>query len=108
MVATDITARGRDVEDISHVINYDMPATADDYTHRIGRTGRAEHSGDAFALVTPDDRGMFRALENMIGYRLPLHKLDGFDYTAPAVALPIKALPQMQRDYARNRSSRGA
>jgi ATP-dependent RNA helicase RhlE len=71
MVATDIAARGLDVENISHVINFDMPATADDYIHRIGRTGRAEHTGDAFTLVTPDDKDMVRALEKIMGKPLP-------------------------------------
>jgi superfamily II DNA/RNA helicase len=104
MVATDLAARGLDVEGISHVINFDMPATADDYIHRIGRTGRAEHSGDAFTLVTPDDRNMIRSLEKIIGSRLPLHKLDGFDYSAPAAVLPVKNRPVMPRELARNRS----
>ena len=104
MVATDLAARGLDVDGISHVINFDMPATADDYIHRIGRTGRAERSGDAFTLVTPDDRSMIRSLEKIIGTPLPLHKLDGFDYSVPALAVPVKTRPQMPRDYARNRS----
>ena len=104
MVATDLAARGLDVEGISHVINFDMPATADDYIHRIGRTGRAERSGDAFTLVTPDDRNMIRSLEKIIGSRLPLHKLEGFDYSIPAMAQTVKASPLMPRDYARNRS----
>jgi ATP-dependent RNA helicase RhlE len=83
MVATDIAARGLDVEHISHVINFDMPATADDYIHRIGRTGRAEHSGDAFTLVTPDDKDMIRALERIMGKPLPRETLEGFNYDAP-------------------------
>jgi ATP-dependent RNA helicase RhlE len=84
MVATDIAARGLDVEGISHVINYDMPATADDYIHRIGRTGRAEHTGDAFTLVAPDDKDMVRSLEKIMGKPLPHLTLAGFDYMAPA------------------------
>ncbi len=60
MVATDIAARGLDVESISHVINYDMPDTADAYIHRIGRTGRAQRTGDAFTLVTAEDNDMIR------------------------------------------------
>jgi len=84
MVATDIAARGLDVEHISHVINYDMPATADDYIHRIGRTGRAERLGDAFTLVTPDDRDMVRDLEKIMGKPLPRQTMEGFDYDAPA------------------------
>lgn len=84
MVATDIAARGLDVESISHVINYDMPDTADAYIHRIGRTGRAERSGDAFTLVTPDDNDMIRALEKIMGQKLARQTLNNFDYTAPA------------------------
>ncbi len=84
MVATDIAARGLDVQSISHVINYDMPATADDYIHRIGRTGRAERTGDAFTLVTPDDKDVIRAIEKIMGKPLPHQTLDGFDYAVPA------------------------
>jgi ATP-dependent RNA helicase RhlE len=84
MVATDIAARGLDVEGISHVINYDMPATADDYIHRIGRTGRAEHTGDAFTLTTPDDKDVIRDLERIMGKPLPRQMMDGFNYDAPA------------------------
>ncbi len=90
MVATDIAARGLDVEHISHVINFDMPATADDYIHRIGRTGRAEHTGDAFTLVTPDDRDMIRALERILDDPLPRQTLEGFNYDLPA---PEKYVP---------------
>ncbi len=87
MVATDIAARGLDVEGISHVINFDMPATTDDYIHRIGRTGRAEHTGDAFTLVTPDDRDMIRSLEKVIGNPLSRQTLEGFNYSIPAPAV---------------------
>jgi len=84
MVATDIAARGLDVERISHVINYDMPDTADAYIHRIGRTGRAERTGDAFTLVTDEDRDMIRALERIMGGPIKRETLEGFDYTRPA------------------------
>jgi ATP-dependent RNA helicase RhlE len=84
MVATDIAARGLDVEGISHVINFDMPDTEDAYIHRIGRTGRAEHNGDAFTLVTPDDSAMVRSLEKIMGQPLPRQTLKDFDYTTPA------------------------
>ncbi len=84
MVATDIAARGLDVDSISHVINFDMPDTADAYIHRIGRTGRAERNGDAFTLVTPDDDEMVRELEKIIGQKLPRETLEGFDYMLPA------------------------
>jgi ATP-dependent RNA helicase RhlE len=84
MVATDIAARGLDVESISHVINYDMPDTADAYIHRIGRTGRAQRTGDAFTLVTPEDNDMIRILERIMGSPLKREVLEGFDYKAPA------------------------
>ncbi len=83
MVATDIAARGLDVEHISHVINFDMPATADDYIHRIGRTGRAERLGDAFTLTTPEDKDMVRDLEKIMGKPLPRLTLEGFNYDEP-------------------------
>ena len=84
MVATDIAARGLDVESISHVINYDMPDTADAYIHRIGRTGRAQRTGDAFTLVTHEDNDMIRILERIMGSPIRPEPLDGFDYPAPA------------------------
>ena len=84
MVATDIAARGLDVENISHVINFDMPDTADAYIHRIGRTGRAQRTGDAFTLVTDEDRDMIRALERIMGGPLKRETLPDFDYTIPA------------------------
>jgi ATP-dependent RNA helicase RhlE len=84
MVATDIAARGLDVESISHVVNFDMPDTADAYIHRIGRTGRAERAGDAFTLVTPDDNDMIRTLERIMGSPLERINLPDFDYSVPA------------------------
>ena len=84
MVATDIAARGLDIESISHVINYDMPDTADAYIHRIGRTGRAQRTGDAFTLVTPEDNDMIRSLERIMGHPLKRENLPDFDYTVPA------------------------
>jgi len=88
MVATDIAARGLDVEHISHVINYDMPDTADAYIHRIGRTGRAERSGDAFTLVTPEDNAMVRELEKIMSQELPQQLITGFKYDEPTAAKP--------------------
>ena len=84
MVATDIAARGLDIESISHVINYDMPDTADAYIHRIGRTGRAQRTGDAFTLVTPEDNDMIRALERIMGGPIKRETLPDFDYALPA------------------------
>src|SRR5829696_3632087 len=91
MVATDIAARGIDVDRISHVINYDIPDTADAYIHRIGRTGRAEREGDAFTLITPEDDVMVRAIERAVGQSVPRHRIAGFDYDAtppPAMSQP--------------------
>ena len=88
MVATDIAARGLDIDSISHVINYDMPDTADAYIHRIGRTGRAQRTGDAFTLVSPEDNDMIRALERIMGGPIKREILPDFDYT---VAAPPKS-----------------
>lgn len=77
MVATDIAARGLDIASISHVINFDMPATADDYIHRIGRTGRAQRTGDAFTFVTPEDDSMVRTLERVMKKPLVRETLEG-------------------------------
>jgi len=84
MVATDIAARGLDIDSISHVINFDMPDTADAYIHRIGRTGRAQRTGDAFTLVTPDDNDMIRTLERIMKHPLEKITLEDFDYSPPA------------------------
>jgi ATP-dependent RNA helicase RhlE len=86
LVATDIAARGIDVTGISHVINYDIPDTADAYTHRIGRTGRAARLGDAFTLVCDEDADMVRTIERVLGSKVPRRTLPGFDYHAPAPA----------------------
>jgi ATP-dependent RNA helicase RhlE len=90
MVATDIAARGLDVSQISHVINYDIPDTADAYTHRIGRTGRAARTGDAFTLVTPEDQEVVRMIERALGKRLERRTLPNFDYAAPAPPKPAQ------------------
>jgi ATP-dependent RNA helicase RhlE len=80
LVATDIAARGIDVSEISHVINYDIPDTPEAYTHRIGRTGRAAKTGDAFTLITGEDESMVRAIERRMGKTLERRQLAGFDY----------------------------
>jgi ATP-dependent RNA helicase RhlE len=79
LVATDIAARGIDVDRISHVINYDIPDTPDAYIHRIGRTGRAERTGDAFTLVTPEDAPLVRQIERAVGSSLERRQIAGFD-----------------------------
>jgi ATP-dependent RNA helicase RhlE len=85
LVATDIAARGIDVAEISHVINFDMPDTVDAYTHRIGRTGRAAQSGEAFTFATPVDEPMVRDIERVLGTTLERRRLQGFDYGGFAV-----------------------
>ncbi len=82
LVATDIAARGIDVSQISHVINYDIPATPELYVHRIGRTGRAERTGDAFTLVSPEDAPLVKAIERQLGAALERRTLPAFDYAA--------------------------
>jgi ATP-dependent RNA helicase RhlE len=86
LVATDIAARGIDVEGVSHVINFDVPSTPEAYTHRIGRTGRSERSGMACTLVTEEDRQWIRATERKLGAAIPRRHLADFD--AGAVHLP--------------------
>ncbi len=85
LVATDIAARGIDVSRISHVINYDIPATPEAYVHRIGRTGRATRTGDAFTLVGSEDAVQVRAIERTLGSVLQRRTLDSFNYSGPAL-----------------------
>jgi len=87
LVATDIAARGIDVSHISHVINFDMPDTVDGYTHRIGRTGRADKTGDAFSFVTSDDRSFVWAIEKALGETIEKRTLSDFNYGLPAPAI---------------------
>jgi ATP-dependent RNA helicase RhlE len=83
MVATNIAARGLDVEHITHVISYDVPDVPDDYIHRIGRTARAKAEGDAFVLVSPPEESSLAQIERQIGQRLPRITLPEFDYRQP-------------------------
>jgi ATP-dependent RNA helicase RhlE len=80
MVATDIAARGIDIDDISHVINFDVPNTPEDYVHRIGRTARAEATGDAFSLVASEEEPMIKEIERTLNRALPRVTLPTFDY----------------------------
>jgi ATP-dependent RNA helicase RhlE len=88
MVATDIAARGIDIADISHVINYDVPEHSEDYVHRIGRTGRAQKVGDAFTLMNGEELGSLQAIERFIGQKIPRLKLEGFPYKYTALFEP--------------------
>jgi ATP-dependent RNA helicase RhlE len=103
-VATDIAARGIDVDGISHVVNFDFPKHPEDYVHRIGRTGRAHTVGDALSFVTPEERGDLRTLEQFIGRGIVRKKADGFNYSAaapsettrPSTGRPKQAGPERQ------------
>ncbi len=86
LVATNIAARGIDVDGISHVVNYDFPMHPEDYVHRIGRTGRAHAVGDAISFVTPEDHGLLRSLERFIGRGIVRKRAEGFAYGAAAPA----------------------
>ena len=85
LVATDIAARGLDIADVSHVINYDVPQHPEDYIHRIGRTGRAEASGDAFTIMIAEDASHVFAIERFISQKIPRVKLENFNYRYTAL-----------------------
>jgi ATP-dependent RNA helicase RhlE len=90
LVATDIAARGIDIDALSHVVNFDVPGMPDEYIHRVGRTARAEAVGDALTLVSPDEEGDLRGIERAVGSRFTRAQLPGFDYTRrPADKLEI-------------------
>ncbi len=99
LVATDVAQRGLDIEDISHVVNYDVPRDPEDYVHRIGRTGRAGATGEAITLMTASELGQVRSIERILGYDLPMISLDGYDYTGSPISREEKVTP-------RNRSGR--
>jgi ATP-dependent RNA helicase RhlE len=94
LVATDIAARGIDVANVSHVINYDMPTTPETYIHRIGRTGRAECHGQAFTLVTDQDRQMVQAIHGVMGAPVEQRRLASFDYQSPLAATESNSRPR--------------
>ena len=80
LVATDIAQRGLDISGISHVINYDVPQQPEDYVHRIGRTGRAAATGDAYTFMSPDEIAMVRTIERVIAQQIPRISVPGFDF----------------------------
>jgi ATP-dependent RNA helicase RhlE len=90
LVATDIAQRGLDVSGISHVINYDVPQQPEDYVHRIGRTGRAAATGDAYTFMSPDEIAMVRTIERMIGQQIPRISVPGYDFgTTSDTPVPV-------------------
>jgi ATP-dependent RNA helicase RhlE len=104
LVATDIAARGIDVSDISHVINFDMPDTVDAYTHRIGRTGRVHKAGEAFTFMAEGDESMVREIEKVLGKPIERRRLPGFSYGRSAQASPS---PGNGRNQPRRPASKG-
>jgi ATP-dependent RNA helicase RhlE len=107
LVATDIAARGIDVEALSHVINFDVPNVPEDYIHRVGRTARAEMTGDAFTFVSPEEQTDLAAIERAIGKRLPRITVPGFDYAkAPAERFEVPLAERIAQIRARKAEER--
>jgi ATP-dependent RNA helicase RhlE len=107
LVATDIAARGIDVEALGHVVNFDVPAVPEDYIHRVGRTGRAELTGDAFTFVSPQEEGDLRDIERALGKRLPRVTVPDFDYAArPTGRLEVPIAERIAEIRSRKREER--
>jgi ATP-dependent RNA helicase RhlE len=108
LVATDIAARGIDVEALSHVVNFDVPKCAEDYVHRVGRTARASATGDAFLFYSPEEEADVRGIERAIGKQLPRLTLPEFDYTQkPAARPPAPVHPRRPSLTGRRNAGRG-
>ena len=105
LVATDIAARGIDVEALGHVVNFDVPAATDDYIHRVGRTGRAEMTGEAFTFVSPDEEAEFRLIERAVGKALPRVTLPDFDYAAKPEGRLEKPLAERLAEHRQRRQA---
>jgi len=105
LVATDIAARGLDIEELPHVVNFDIPHVPEDYVHRIGRTGRAGSTGEAISLVAPEERPLLNGIEKLLGRRIEQHVLTGFE-SGPAPAAQERARPTPPARYAGRDSSR--
>ncbi|MNO91483.1 ATP-dependent RNA helicase RhlE [compost metagenome] len=108
LVATDIAARGLDIDQLPHVVNYELPNVEEDYVHRIGRTGRAGRSGEAISLVSPDEEKLLKAIERLTKQRIPDGDMQGFD---PEMVLPEVAQPETreapQRQPRKNKEAHG-
>jgi ATP-dependent RNA helicase RhlE len=113
LVATDIAARGIDIDLLPHVVNFDLPNVPEDYVHRIGRTGRAGAAGEAVSLVSADEFTQLFAIEKLLGHALPRELVDGFEpqhdvpeskasnHRKPSQPLPAKAKPKRNRNQRR-------
>jgi ATP-dependent RNA helicase RhlE len=106
LVATDLVARGLDIADVSHVINFDVPENPEDYVHRIGRTGRAHKTGDAFTLVTEETWRDARSIERFIGQSIEWKKVEGFNYTYSGI-FDGGGMPQLAPERPKSRLTRG-
>ncbi|HSE01623.1 MAG TPA: DEAD/DEAH box helicase [Burkholderiales bacterium] len=107
LVATDIASRGLDIEELPHVVNYDLPHVAEDYVHRIGRTGRAGASGEAVSLVSGEDRPLFAAIERLINRRIEQRTIAGFEPGSSYHAAPPRQEPHRQQRHERGRQTTG-
>ena len=105
LVATNIAARGLDIEGISHVVNYDVPDEADDYVHRVGRTARQDALGAAWSLVTPDDEPLVARIEHRLGKPIERLRLEGFDYDVPSPDWARPSARTLLRNASRGQSS---
>ena len=106
LVATDIAARGLDIDQLPHVVNYELPNVAEDYVHRIGRTGRAGNTGEAMSLVSVDEEKLLRGIERLIKKDIPKVTIDGFAATDKIEDVP-KPKPQQQRRRRPSNSKQG-
>lgn len=105
LVATNIAARGLDIDDISHVINYDVPDEPEDYVHRVGRTARVEAEGEAWTLVTPDDEPLIARIEYLLGETIERRRLEGFDYDVPTPDWARPSAKSLLRELKRTQST---
>ena len=105
LVATDIAARGLDIQQLPHVVNFELPNVPEDYVHRIGRTGRAGMEGEAISLVSPDENGNLRDIERLLGSKIPREVIEGYEQGSPSDE-PVKESPRKARPGGRSGQQR--